>query len=79
MRPLCEEGVKACLKVTEFFQDRNIDIIFSSLYKRAIYTIMDFTDKVNLEINVVDESRERKIDDLWIEDFDLFEKIIAFA
>lgn len=40
---------------------------------------MDFTDKVNLEINVVDESRERKIDDLWIEDFDLFEKIIAFA
>ncbi|CCJ32777.1 hypothetical protein CAAU_0693 [Caloramator australicus RC3] len=67
------------MKVTEFFQDRNIDIIFSSLYKRAIYTIMDFTDKVNLEINVVDESRERKIDDLWIEDFDLFEKIIAFA
>lgn len=74
-RPLCEEGVKACLKVTEFLMDKNIDIVFSSPYKRAIDTIKDFAGKVNHKINIVDDFRERKVDDVWIEDFNSFAKM----
>jgi len=74
MRPLTEEAINDCKKVTEFLSDKNITKAFSSPYKRAIDTIKDFTESLNLEINVIDDFRERKIDNVWIEDFDKFAK-----
>ncbi|SNX54450.1 histidine phosphatase family protein [Thermoanaerobacterium sp. RBIITD] len=74
MRPLTEDAINDCKKVTEFLSDKNITKAFSSPYKRAIDTIRDFTESLNLEINVIDDFRERKIGNTWIEDFDKFAK-----
>lgn len=74
IRPLTEEGVNDCKKVTEFLLNRNITKVFSSPYKRAIDTINDFAKISDLEINIIDDFRERKVDNIWIEDFDKFSK-----
>lgn len=74
IRPLTEEGINASKKVTEFLMDKNITKIYSSPYKRAIDTIKDFSEKFKLDINVIDDFRERKIDSVWIEDFVSFSK-----
>lgn len=73
-RPLTEEGLKACEKVTEFLLDKNIDIVFSSPYKRAVDTIKDFAERSHLHIHIVEDFRERKVDGSWIEDFNAFAK-----
>lgn len=73
-RPLTNKGKKDCLKVLEFFKDKNVDIIFSSPYKRAIDTIKPFADFINKDIKIVENFRERKIDNCWIEDFEKFSK-----
>ena len=48
-RPLTEEGLKDCKKVTEFLQSRSITKIFSSPYKRSFDTIRDFARKHKYE------------------------------
>lgn len=73
-RPLTEEGTADCRKVTEFLSDRSITKAFSSPYKRAIDTIKDFTESININIDIIDDFRERKIDNVWIEDFNKFAK-----
>lgn len=75
IRPLTEEGTEDSKKVTEFLMDKNITKAFSSPYRRAIDTIRDFAERTGLEINVVDDFRERKIDSVWIEDFDRFSEM----
>lgn len=74
LRPLTEEALNGCKKVTEFLSDKDIRCAFSSPYKRAIDTLKDFSESSNIEINVIDDFRERKIDNSWIEDFDKFAK-----
>ena len=74
IRPLTEQGIRDSKKVTEFLMDKNITKIYSSPYKRAIDTIKDFSVKFSLDINVIDDFRERKIDSVWIEDFVSFSK-----
>lgn len=71
IRPLIEGAIEDCKKVTEFLSDKNITKIFSSPYKRSFDTIKDFAESVNLNINIIDDFRERKIDNVWIEDFNL--------
>lgn len=71
-RPLTEKGIADAKKVTGFLLEKQITKVFSSPYKRAVDTIKDFADKLNLYINIIDDFRERKIDDVWIEDFDSF-------
>ncbi len=73
-RPLTEKGIEDSKKVTEYLLDKQITKAFSSPYKRAVDTIKDFATKSNLEINIIDDFRERKIDDGWIEDFNSFAK-----
>lgn len=72
MRPLTSEGAEDCKTVTEFLLNKNITKIFSSPYKRAIDTIKDFAERSGLKINIVDDLRERKVDSIWIEDFNKF-------
>lgn len=74
IRPLTEEGKNDCRQVTEFLLNRNITKVFSSPYKRAIDTIKDFADILGLKINIIEDFRERKVDSIWIEDFDKFAK-----
>lgn len=74
-RPLTEEGCKDCKKVTEFLSGKSITKVFSSPYKRAVDTVKDFAESLGLNIHIVDDFRERKINNgLWIEDFNEFAK-----
>lgn len=72
MRELTEKGLRDCKKVTEFLRDKEITVTVSSPFKRAIDTIKDFAESAGAEIEVIEDFRERKIDSVWIEDFNAF-------
>lgn len=72
-RKLTEKGYKDTEKIKEFFNGKNVDLIFSSPYKRAVDTIKPFAEKANREIVEVCDFRERKIGEV-IENFDEFSK-----
>ncbi len=72
VRPLTEEGIRDSRKVTEYLIDKNITKIFSSPYKRSMDTVKDFAQSLNLNIEIIEDFRERKIDNVWIEDFEEF-------
>lgn len=73
-RPLIKEAIDDCKKVSNFLLDKNITKIFSSPYKRSFDTIKDFAETSNLTIDIIDDFRERKIANVWIEDFNSFAK-----
>lgn len=72
LRELTQKGLKDRELVTKFLEDKNIDVVLSSPYKRSIDTVKPFAEKYNLEIEVIDDFRERKVDSIWIEDFTAF-------
>ena len=72
LRELTKKGLEDSKLVTRFLADKDIDIVFSSPYKRAIDTIRDFSESRGLEIYLEDGFRERKVDSGWIEDFTSF-------
>ena len=45
LRELSEKGLKDRELVTDFFTDKQIDIVLSSPYKRAVDTVLDFAEK----------------------------------
>ncbi|MBQ2061267.1 MAG: histidine phosphatase family protein [Oscillospiraceae bacterium] len=71
-RELSAKGLNDRLLVTEFLQSKKIDIVLSSPYKRAVETISDFAQQGGLEILQLDDFRERRVGNGWIEDFDAF-------
>lgn len=71
-RELSEKGLKDRKLVTDFFMDKEIQIVLSSPYKRAIDTVRQFAEKKGIDITVIDEFRERRVDSQWIEDFNSF-------
>lgn len=72
MRELSEKGLKDRKLVTEFLMDKEIQVVLSSPYKRAIDTVRDFAEKMAIDIATIDEFRERRVDSQWIEDFNSF-------
>ena len=60
IRPLTEKGLADRKLVTEYLQDKNIDVVLSSPFKRAIDTIADFTEKNGFEIELVEDFREQR-------------------
>ena len=73
-RPLTDKGLKDRIKVTNFLIDKNIDVILSSPYIRAVETVKDFAKNSGLTIETVEDFKERKIDSVWIDDFNSFSK-----
>jgi len=73
--PLSEKGLADVPLVTKFLQDKNIDIVLSSPFKRSYDTVADFAEKAGFEIEVIDDFRERSIDS-WLKlgDFIAFTK-----
>jgi len=69
VRPLSEKGRRDCALVTEFLRDKNINAVLSSPYRRAVDTIFDFAKSVNQPIQIVNDFREGKLSDVWVEDF----------
>jgi len=65
-RPLTAKGLSDCALVTDFLKNKNIDIIFSSPYKRAVDTIKGYAETAKLQINNVEDFRERE--NAWVED-----------
>ena len=61
--------------VTKFLVDKHIDIVLSSPYKRAVDTVTDFADSYGIEIDIIYDFRERKVESGWIEDFTSFTKM----
>lgn len=66
-RELTPVGLERCKLVNEFLEDKGVEVVFSSPLKRAIDTIQDFAVRHKLEINVIDDFRERSMSDVWIE------------
>ncbi len=74
LRPLTPKGLEDRKLVTAFLDDKNIDVVISSPFKRAIDTVKDFADKHRFGIETVDDFRERKIGNSWIENFPDYSK-----
>lgn len=73
-RELSPKGLEDRKLVTEFLKDRHVDAVLSSPFKRAVDTVRDFAETHGLDIGIVEDFRERKIDSVWIEDFHAFSK-----
>lgn len=59
-RPLTEEGKNDSSVVLEFFKDKNIDVFYSSPYKRSFDTIADAASYYGLEITTDERLKERQ-------------------
>lgn len=60
IRPLTVKGMGDRALVTAFLQDKGIDVVLSSPFKRAVDTIADFADKNGFDIETVEDFREHK-------------------
>lgn len=72
LRELSPRGMQDRKRVTAFLARRQIDAVLSSPYKRAVDTVRDFADRYGLAVQTVEDFRERKVDQGWIEDFTAF-------
>jgi len=57
-RPLTEKGMKDLALVTAFLQDKNIDVVLSSPFKRAVDTIAGFAEGKGLQIGLIEDFKE---------------------
>ena len=71
-RELTAKGLEDRKLVTKFLADKNVDVVLSSPFHRSIDTVRHFADAKGLEIGIIDDFRERRIDSVWIEDFNGF-------
>lgn len=71
-RPLSAEGKLSVALVTKAFEDIDIDAIVSSPYVRVLDTIQGVAKMKNLEIEMYDDLRERKVAHTFIDDFQSF-------
>ena len=53
-RPLTEKGMNDRVLVTGFLQDKNINTMLSSPFKRAVDTIAEFDDNGFIEMEKID-------------------------
>jgi 2,3-bisphosphoglycerate-dependent phosphoglycerate mutase len=66
---LTEKGLEQAGKLVEFFEDRLIEKIYSSPFKRAIDTIQPLANVKGLEIQVDDRLSERVLSSSMFEDW----------
>jgi 2,3-bisphosphoglycerate-dependent phosphoglycerate mutase len=71
-RQLSPQGKKDVKLVTEYFKDIKVDRIVSSPYIRAVSTIQETANRSNIEIELFNELRERKVATRYIDDFEGF-------
>ena len=60
-RELSPEGIIDAKKVTAIMNNKKIDLIVSSPYKRAIQTIEEIATNKDIEVTVYEELRERQL------------------
>lgn len=74
LRELSAKGLKDRELVTDFLMDKEIDVVLSSPFKRAVDTVRHFAEKKEMDIILVEDFKERRVDSVWIEDFNSFSK-----
>ena len=75
VRPLTKNGELKSIEIVELFKNENIDKIYSSPYKRAKDTIIHISKYYKKDIVEIEDFKERKITDRWIEDFNKYSKM----
>jgi len=73
-RELSERGLEDRKLVTHFLLDKEIDLILSSPYRRAVETVRHFADTVRMPVIHIQDFREREVADEWIDDFNAFSR-----
>jgi 2,3-bisphosphoglycerate-dependent phosphoglycerate mutase len=68
IRPLTTKGLEDTEKITETLKDKKITKIYSSPYLRTIDTVKDLTEKLKLDILVIEDFYERRVGE-WVENF----------
>lgn len=68
-RELTQKGLQSCKDLVNLFSQIHLDAFYSSPYIRALETIKPLAEHRRKTIHRVDDFRERKITDHWIEDF----------
>ncbi|MFO7814329.1 MAG: histidine phosphatase family protein [Halanaerobiales bacterium] len=71
-RPLSEKGVTDARRLIDEFAKVKVEKIYSSPYLRALNTIKGIAEKKELDIEIIDDLRERKAADNYIDDFQIF-------
>ena len=71
-RELTVKGLADRKLVTNYLDDKGIEGVLSSPYKRAIDTVREFADLYGFPIETIEDFRERKIESGWIEDYTAF-------
>ena len=61
-RPLTEKGMADRNLVTKFLQNKQIDVVISSSYKRAVDTVIEFADINGFNVELIEDFRERRGD-----------------
>lgn len=74
-RPLTRKGKRNSKLVTKYLEDKKISKVFSSPYLRAYDTVKDYANKHGMKVQCIENFKERKIDNEWIEDFNTFVKM----
>lgn len=69
-RPLSERGLNDTNHVTELLINENIDIVCSSPYQRAIQTVRGIAEYNKLNIEIIDDLKERTLSSSSVDDFD---------
>lgn len=69
LRELTEKGINSSKEIVNQFSSIVIDKFYSSPYRRSIDTIKPLADSKNKQITTIDELRERKLSDGWIDNF----------
>lgn len=73
-RPLSAKGKRDIKKVSDFFSNKTITQVISSPYLRAVHTVEEVALKKGFEIERIEDCRERKVANEFIEDFSAFAK-----
>jgi len=76
VRPLTPKGLQDRHLVTEYLQDKRIDVVLSSPYRRAIETITPFVEENGFAIETIEDFRERRSDSGWTR-YDDFDALMA--
>ena len=68
-RPLSNQGLKAAGQITYVLKDAAIEKVISSPYKRAVQTIEGIASHFQLDIEIMDDLKERKLSENPVPDF----------
>ena len=71
-RPLSEKGIADAKRLIDKFKNIKIEKIYSSPYLRALNTVKGIAEQKELDIEIIDNLRERKVADNYIDDFQTF-------